>query len=180
MAAGDVRLRDGSESSRAFAWPEDRSAAVGVDALAEHGPLLLAAARVITLDESEAQDLVQATLEIAIRRLDTLRSPGALRAWLLRIETREAVRVVRRLRRVMRLDARVVELAAPDADVTARLAVRQALARLPRRTRAAVVLHHMAGMSVADTAETLGVSPNTIKTELKAGLAKLREYLRDG
>ena len=38
-----------------------------IDELYEHGPLLLAAARVITLDHDEAQDLVQATFEIALR-----------------------------------------------------------------------------------------------------------------
>ena len=52
--------------------------------------MLLAAARVITLDDEEAQDLVQTTFEIAIRHIGTLREPAALAAWLLRIETREA------------------------------------------------------------------------------------------
>jgi hypothetical protein len=43
-----------------------------VAALQEHGAVLLAAARVITLDEDEAQDLVQATFEIALRQLKDL------------------------------------------------------------------------------------------------------------
>ena len=70
-----------------------------VDELYAHGPVLLAAARVITLDDDEAQDLVQTTFEIALRHLGELRDPRALRAWLLRVQTREAFRVVRRLRR---------------------------------------------------------------------------------
>ena len=49
----------------------DRDALVA--ALDDHGPMLLAAARVITLDTDEAQDLVQTTFEIAIRRIDGLR-----------------------------------------------------------------------------------------------------------
>ena len=55
------------------------------DLLAQHGPVLLAAARLITLDEAEAQDVVQVTFEIALRRAHTLRDPGSLRAWLLAI-----------------------------------------------------------------------------------------------
>lgn len=145
-----------------------------------HGPLLLAAARAITLNEAEAQDLVQMTFEIALRHADDLRDPGALRAWLLRIQTREAFRLVRRLRRSVLLQTGVVEVAVAAPDATDAVAVRRALGGLPRRTRAAVVLHHMAGLSVAETATALGVSENTVKSQLKTGLARLREALGDG
>ena len=53
-----------------------------VEELHGHGPMLLAAARVITLDTAEAEDLVQTTFEIALRRLDDLREPRAMRAWI--------------------------------------------------------------------------------------------------
>ena len=151
-----------------------------VEELDGHGPLLLAAARLITLDRAEAEDLVQTTFEIALRRLDDLREPRALRAWLLTIQTREAFRVVRRLRRLVSLDARVAEIPSQGVDLAQRTDVRQALGRLPRRTRAAIALHHLAGLSVADTARALGVSENTVKSQLKTGLGRLREELRDG
>jgi RNA polymerase sigma factor (sigma-70 family) len=147
--------------------------------LYEHGPMLLAAARVITLDLDEAEDLVQTTFEIALRRIDALREPRALRAWLLTIQTREAFRVVRRLRRLVRFDGHVGEIAAGGTDLARNLDVRRALG-LPRRTRAAIALHHLAGLTVPETALALGVSQNTIKTQLKTGLARLREELRDG
>ena len=142
--------------------------------------MLLAAARVITLDNDEAKDLVQATFEIALRHIDALREPTALRAWLLRIETREAFRVVRRLRRVVRLDGHVRELASPESGVGQRAEMREALLTLPARTRAAVALHYLAGLTVGETADALGVSENTIKSQLKTGLVRLREVLGDG
>ncbi len=163
-----------------FAAVKSRSRERALEALHEHGPMLLAAARVITLDDDEAKDLVQTTFEIALRRIDTLREPAAICAWLLRIETREAFRVVRRLRRVVRLDGYVAELASPGSDLAARADMRQALMTLPVRTRAAVALHHLAGLSVRETADALGVTENTIKTQLKTGLARLREVLDDG
>lgn len=147
--------------------------------LAAHGPILLATARVITLDLDEAQDLVQTTFEIALRRFDTLRDPASVRPWLLRIEVREAFRVVRRLRRLVSLDGRVVEIASPTTDLAQRADVRAGLAKLPPRIRAAIALHHMAGLSVADTATAMGVSENTVRSQLKTGLARLREDLRD-
>jgi RNA polymerase sigma factor (sigma-70 family) len=170
------------DTAEALDLTDDRSRMrnVLVEELHGHGPMLLAAARVITLDTAEAEDLVQTTFEIALRRLDDLREPRALRAWLLTIQTREAFRVVRRLRRLVSLDGRVAEIPSQGVDLAQRADVRQALVRLPRRTRAAIALHHLAGLSVADTARALGVSENTIKTQLKTGLDRLREELRDG
>ena len=151
-----------------------------IDELYAHGPVLLAAARVITLDDDEAQDLVQTTFEIALRHLDGLRDPQALRAWLLRVQTREAFRVVRRLRRLVSLDGHVREVPTAGHDVAQRIDVRDGLARLPRRIRAAIALHYLAGLSVPETARALGVSENTVKSQLKTGLARLREDLHDG
>lgn len=176
MIGGLIETGLGVELAAVNAGPRE----VAIEALQEHGPVLLAAARVITLDDDEAQDLVQTTFEIALRHMKTLREPTALRAWLLRIETREALRVVRRLRRLVRLDGHVRELRAPGTDLAGQVDMRQALGTLPMRIRAAVVLHHLGGLSVRETAEALGVSENTIKSELKTGLARLREALRDG
>ncbi|MFI5262661.1 MAG: RNA polymerase sigma factor [Candidatus Limnocylindrales bacterium] len=148
-------------------------------ALEAQAALLLAAARAITLNEAEAQDLVQATFEIAVRHAADLRDPAALRPWLLRIQAREAFRLVRRLRRSVHVGAGVVEVAVTTPDATDAVAVRAALVGLPGRIRAAVVLHHMAGLSVAETADALGVSENTVKSQLRIGLARLREALGD-
>lgn len=139
-------------------------------------PVLLAAARYLVRSEADAADLVQATLEIAVRHRGQLRDPSRLRARMLAIETREAYRLRRRLRSFVSLDGAVLEVpigGRSDDDV----AVRVAIARLPNRQRAAVVLHHMAGLPVAQTAEAMGVSENTVKTLLRLGLARLREVL---
>ena len=71
---------------------------VSAELLSVHAAGLLVAARSIVFDESEAQDLVQATMEIALRKLDSLRDPAALRSWLYVILTREAFRASRRVR----------------------------------------------------------------------------------
>ena len=77
-----------------------------------------AAARYLVRSEADAADLVQATLEIAVRKRAQLRDPGSLRAWVLAIETREAFRLRRRLRSLVSLDGRVTEVAVagPSAD----------------------------------------------------------------
>lgn len=148
-------------------------------ALQREAPVLLAAARAITLDDAEAEDLVQATFELALRHRASLREPAALRGWLLTIQAREAFRLVRRLRRFVRFGPAVTEIAVPAASSADAVAVRDALRSLSPRVRAAVVLHHMAGLPVAEVAAALGVSSNTVKSQLKVGLARLREALGD-
>jgi RNA polymerase sigma-70 factor (ECF subfamily) len=147
--------------------------------LVDHSAVLLAAARLITMNEAEAQDVVQVTFEIALRRGHTLREPGSLRAWLLAIEAREAVRRVRAMRRLLPFGPHVRELPDPGPAHDQTIALREGLRALPRRVRAAVALHYLAGYSVRETASVLGVGENTIKTQLKTGLARLREELRD-
>jgi RNA polymerase sigma factor (sigma-70 family) len=149
------------------------------DMLAQHGSVLLAAARLITLDEAEAQDVVQVTFEIALRRAHTLRDPGSLRAWLLAIESREAVRRARSMRRFLSFGPHLHDIASSEPGRDQSLALRDGLKALPRRVRAALALHYLEGYSVRETAVALGVSENTIKTQLRTGLARLREALRD-
>jgi RNA polymerase sigma factor (sigma-70 family) len=149
-------------------------------ALDEHRGALLAIARLLVRDEAEARDLVQQTLEIALRHLDELRDPARLGPWLTTIEAREAFRMRRRMARFVRLNEiwrtpQAIE--APDAS--SNVALKDALGRLPSRIRAALVLHHMAGLSVAETAHAMSVRPNTVKSQLKVGLRRLREMLDD-
>jgi RNA polymerase sigma-70 factor (ECF subfamily) len=155
---------------------EQKQTAIREADLVALAPIVLAAARYLVRSEADATDLAQATLEIGWRHRDQLRDTARLRAWLLAIETREAFRLRRRLRSLVSLDGHVVEapVAGPSADD---LEVRLAVAKLPERMRASVVLHHMVGLSVADTAEAMRVSENTVKTLLRLGLARLREVL---
>jgi RNA polymerase sigma-70 factor, ECF subfamily len=149
------------------------------EALERHTPLLLASARALLRNEADARDLVQTTLEIAARRAGDLRDPGAMRSWLLAIQVREAFRLRRRLAGLVHLSPEVAEVSfepGPNPDV---IALRTALPALPPRARAAVVLHYLGGLPVAEVARAMRISENTTKGHLKAGLARLRQELGD-
>lgn len=60
---------------------------------------------------------------------------------------------------------------APDAELLS------ALAALPPRMRAAVVLRHVEDLSVEETADALGCSRGTVKSQTARGLDKLRTAL---
>lgn len=148
-------------------------------AIAGEAPTLLAAARMALPNEADAWDVVATTMELALRNVASLRDPNALRSWMLVIEGREILKLRRRKGVAALTD---VGLAGDDESAAAieRVALRAALASLPVRMRTAVVLHHMVGMSVADVARSMHVSVNTAKSEVKVGLVRLREVLRDG
>lgn len=59
----------------------------------------------------------------------------------------------------------------PSAD---RLLIVEALEALPPKMRAAVALHHYAGLSVPQVANAMGTSQNTVKSNLRDGMARLR------
>jgi RNA polymerase sigma-70 factor (sigma-E family) len=66
---------------------------------------------------------------------------------------------------------------ARDVDVPAVLDVRGALRRLPYRRRACVVLRYAFDLSEQDTAQTLGISVGTVKSQTSRGVAQLTAFL---
>jgi RNA polymerase sigma factor (sigma-70 family) len=58
--------------------------------------------------------------------------------------------------------------------------MRAALLALPPRMRAVLVLRFFEDLSERDTAELLGCSAGTVKSQTARGLSRLREQLGDG
>jgi RNA polymerase sigma-70 factor (sigma-E family) len=69
------------------------------------------------------------------------------------------------------------ERAAPAADADAVLDMQAALASLPPRQRATLVLRFYCDLSVAETAKVLGCSAGTVKSQTARGVDALRERL---
>jgi RNA polymerase sigma factor (sigma-70 family) len=64
-------------------------------------------------------------------------------------------------------------------EVVRRLAMLAALARLPARQRAVIVLRYYEDRTEADTARLLGCSVGTVKSQTSAALTRLRTYAPD-
>ena len=58
-----------------------------------------------------------------------------------------------------------------------RLALAQALSRLPRRQREVVALRYLADLPETEVATTLGISGNTVKKHTARAIAALRDTL---
>jgi RNA polymerase sigma-70 factor (sigma-E family) len=79
--------------------------------------------------------------------------------------------------RHVQLDGGYPEHAAATADHDARLDVRAALAALPPRQRATVVLRYCYGLPIDQTARELGCSEGTVKSQTAKALTALRRTL---
>lgn len=130
----------------------------------------------------DAEDVTQEAFVTAFRLIHTYRGDGPLRAWLLRIATRQALRRLAQRRPTLDVDA-VPEpwLADRSADPPRvaeagehREAVRRAVAELPEPYREVVVLRFFAELSLAEVADATGRPINTVKTHLRRGLERLR------
>lgn len=64
-----------------------------------------------------------------------------------------------------------------DEDAADRDEIWQALQRLPERQRAAIVLRYYEDLSEADTADALGISVGTVKSQVSRGMSRLRELV---
>ncbi|MDQ3937531.1 MAG: sigma-70 family RNA polymerase sigma factor [Chloroflexota bacterium] len=127
-------------------------------------------------NRADAEDVLMDTLLAALDRGTSLRDASAMRQWLLKIATNQALSRQRRFRRVKWIQL-APEYPGPAMDTTEHVALMQGLATLPVRSRAAVVLHYYADLPVAEVAAVMGTSQNTVKSQLRTGLVRLRELL---
>ena len=131
-------------------------------------------------DTELAADLTQDTFVRAFRSLDSLEDPAKARPWLYSIANRLALDDLRR-RRIVRFIPWTGEShgTAPSAErlvMDARLSgpLERALARIPERQRAALLLAELHDLTGVELAEALGVS----HVAARALLTRARESLR--
>ena len=140
-------------------------------------PALRGYVRVLTRDNARADDVLQETYLIAVRKLRTLRDAALFRPWLFRIATREAYRG----RRVEELPLEQALETSTSDDLAGRLVaaetrgrLREAVLRLPDRAREAVTLHYWHELPFDQIAAVLDIPVGTVKSRVAYGLARLR------
>lgn len=135
-------------------------------------------------DRSAAEDITALAFERAFRRRRTFDARrGSERAWLFGIARNAALDELRRRRRIAALAADPEDPASMEDNddnegAARRMTVRAALAALEPRDRELIGLKFHAGLSNAEIAAVLGVSPSNAGTRLHRAVARLREACR--
>ncbi len=150
-------------------------------------------ARSILRDDSEAEDALQEAYARAFTHLGSFRGEARLGTWLARIVMNEALGRLRVRRATVELDAvednpaleaQIIRFpnANPELDPETAVAQRElrgllerAIDELPESFRTVLVARLVEGMSIEETAELVGIRPETVKTRLH----RARRLLKD-
>jgi len=145
-------------------------------------------------DPHEAEDVLQETFLKAYRHIGGFEERANIATWLYRIASNEALmRLRRRHPETISLDEPLGSdddeigppqisdwCCLPEAELTsaeARQHIRQAVQKLSPALRMVFVLRDVEGLSTQETAESLGLSEEAVKTRLSRARFQLREEL---
>lgn len=161
-----------------------------------HNQRLYRIARGVVRNDAEAEDIVQEAYMRAFASLDSFRGDASLSTWLSRIVINEALGRLRKKKRIVAMpenpDAQIIRFPLnsndlnPGDDPERTMAQRQILGLVERATdslpdvyRTVFVARVIEGLSIEETADLLGIRPETVKTRLHRARALVRKALDD-
>jgi RNA polymerase sigma-70 factor (ECF subfamily) len=150
---------------------------VDYDLIVPYIPNLRRYARALVGDRDGADDLVQDTLERAVRKFHLWR-PGDLRAWLFSIMHNVFVNQLKA--RKIPSDVEIDDtFAAPQSTVSSMdlQDLQRALGTLAPEQREVVLLVALEDMSYADVSRALGIPMGTVMSRLSRGRERLRRVM---
>jgi RNA polymerase sigma-70 factor (ECF subfamily) len=153
-----------------------------------HNERIYRAARAITRDDREAEDVMQQAYVNAFSNLRQFQGRSQFATWLTRIAVNEALARVRRRGRYEALDEESPKVESMRGHITddperqafateLRDLLEGAIDDLPDGAREVFVLREVEGLSTAETAASLDVSEDVVKTRLSRARATLRSAL---
>jgi RNA polymerase sigma-70 factor, ECF subfamily len=152
-------------------------------ALEQHRQELTRHCRRVLGSSLEAEDAAQETILRAWRRIDGFDGRAALRSWLHRIATNVCLDM---LRRPQRRASPVADIEPPttgadpaelaESHETIRLAFARALAHLPARQRAVLILHDALRWRAREVAELLDTSETAVQSAVRRARATLAAH----
>jgi RNA polymerase sigma-70 factor (ECF subfamily) len=143
----------------------------------------------LSRDAHHAEDLLQETFIIVWKKRDQFRGEGSLEGWLRRIAYRTYLNARPRLVRSgnetgLEVDPAAASVA-PDTRAAERIdaadaleAVRRAVDALPEGWREPFVLFRYEGMTCAEVAETLDLTPKAVELRLARALRAVADRVR--
>lgn len=123
----------------------------------------------LTRNAADTDDVLQDAAVSAWKNLDSVRDPTRVRAWLIQVATREALRHLRDRRDTAELTDESIEVPGPETDVgylDLRRELRAALDALPERQAQSWILRELGGYSYTEIAAELDIPESTVRGSL--------------
>jgi RNA polymerase sigma factor (sigma-70 family) len=174
-----AELSDQALMQRLAAGPD----AAALEALVRrHGSMVLGVCRRVLDNLHDAEDALQATFLVLIQKAATVRSPGSVSCWLHGVAYRLACRAKADAARRRAHESRAPMSVSfdPVTEISrreARVALDDALAGLPERYRAALIMCCLEGKGRDEAAKELHCSVNALRNRLEQGRELLRRRL---
>ena len=146
----------------------------------EQIPRLRRYARALTGDRTQADDLVQDTLERAWSKLHMWRRDSDMRAWMFSIMHNTFINHIRKKQPVtvsMDEDALDVPTRATQEDTLHMRDLDSAIAKLPHEYREVILLIGLEQMSYEEVAKVLAIPMGTVMSRLSRGRERLRNIM---
>lgn len=144
----------------------------------EHQDMVFSIAWHFLHDRGRAEEIAQEVFLQLYRTLGEIESRAHLTFWLRRVTSNRCIDESRRGRwRIVTLDEADVAHDAEATDPLLKRRVRQMLQRLPAQQRLALTMRYQEGLEPSEIGAVLGMPLNTVKSQLRRGLAALREWL---
>ncbi|MEP3347967.1 MAG: sigma-70 family RNA polymerase sigma factor [Litoreibacter sp.] len=183
---------DASRPSTELRMTEEESAQF----VREHSDWMLAVAFRILRDQALAEDAVQIAFTKIWAKLDSFEGRSAMRTWMHRIATNEALMALRKIKRQnehpidellpvfdgsgCRVEFDATEVATPEALLSRRETndqIRRAIMSLPEKYRIVLCLRDIEGLSTSETSTALDLSEANVKVRLHRARAALKKLL---
>jgi RNA polymerase sigma factor (sigma-70 family) len=150
--------------------------------LDRHGAMVLGVCRRLLRHQQDAEDAFQATFFIFAQKAASIRNREAVGSWLWGVAHRTALKARRSAARSRAVESRVGAAAPPGAELQLatrelQAALDEALAAVPEKYRAPLVLCYFEGRTVEEAGRELGCPRGTVASRLARGRELLRRRL---
>jgi RNA polymerase sigma-70 factor (ECF subfamily) len=137
-------------------------------------PRLVGQLFVVTVSRADAEEVVQEAFSRLWARWSQVRGYDNIESWVRRVALNLAIG---RWRRTWRNEPFVDSASSRDDPAGSEVAVLTALGKLPPEQRAALLLHHVVGLSVEEVANEMSTKVGTVKSWLSRGRVALASRL---
>lgn len=132
----------------------------------------------ITDQHSVAQDIVQETSVVLIKRIHTLKDPAVFKSWIYRITTNKCRDWLRKQKRLSELPLENEHLPESCEDKSDQLTMmRHAITQLSADSQLIISMYYLEGMNIQEISSSLNLPAGTIKSRLYHARIKLKKLV---